>query len=93
MAGKIHTIDNTRPVKRAELENTLVKTEWRDQGIGGKLFKEFSSWAKERGAKRLVVRAYSQNDKALNFYKKHGFTEISKVLEQDISSPPSKVLD
>lgn len=84
VVGSLEGPDATRPIRRAELENTLILPEWRGQGGGTLLYEAFAEWARSQGAKRVVVHAYSTNEKALGFYIKNGFAEVSKTLEQNV---------
>ncbi len=85
LAGAIRSAHPQRPIIRAELENMIIDSKLRSKGIGSKLFTKFSSWAKSQGAQKLIVRVYTQNTDALKFYQKHGFSELSKVLEKELS--------
>lgn len=84
LVGSIENPDPTRPIVRAELENTLVREEYRGKGVGKALFEDFKAWAKTQGAERLVVRVYTSNERASDFYENTGFKEISRVLEQEV---------
>ncbi|NEA32528.1 GNAT family N-acetyltransferase [Streptomyces sp. SID13031] len=69
---------------RAELVSMYVRNELRGQGIGGQLVDAFVDWAKERGAARLHVTAYADNDGALALYKSRGFAPKSITLAVDL---------
>lgn len=73
-----------RKSKYVEIENMGVDPKYRSQGIGTKLIDAASKWAKRAGATKLWVSAYSQNTKALNFYKKNGFYETGVELDKKI---------
>jgi len=70
--------------KQAELENTLVKEDFRGQGIGEDLFREFINWSKKQGAERIKVTASAENQKAIKFYKRVGFASYTAELEYEI---------
>ncbi|MGH3155862.1 MAG: hypothetical protein ACRDNF_04695 [Streptosporangiaceae bacterium] len=40
----------------------------------------FETWAKGRGAAQLRVSAYTANESALRFYRRHGFVPIDTTL-------------
>lgn len=54
----------------------LVKEEFRNKGIGTQLIKHAVRFAKEKGARMLVLETQSCNVPAINFYRKHGFDLI-----------------
>lgn len=68
----------------AELENMLVEEEFRGQGIGSMLVKEFIKWAKSKGISKIKVLTYAENSEAIKFYQKNGFESYSLTLEGDI---------
>lgn len=85
LAGSLKKeVPTYRPVQLAELENMFVKSEYRSQGIGEKLATEFLSWAKENGAKRALVSAFTPNTRALKFYARVGFKPYCTNLEADL---------
>ena len=71
-------------MKMAELENILVKEEFREKNIGEKLFEEFLKWSKEQNAQRITVYATAQNSRAIKFYERVGFKPYSLELELEI---------
>ena len=55
--------------KYFELEELYVLPEYRNLGVGQKLFKKIEKYAKQNGAKTLRLNAVSKNYKSLlNFY-------------------------
>ncbi len=68
----------------SELENTLVKEEFRGKKIGEELFKEFLKWSKEEGAVRIKVSASADNSRAIKFYKRIGFVPYVAEMEYEI---------
>jgi ribosomal protein S18 acetylase RimI-like enzyme len=71
-------------VPRAELFSMHVMAPWRDQGIGSRLVDRFRDWAESRGAAQLRVSAYTANEGALRFYRRHGFCPLDTTLTLDI---------
>jgi GNAT superfamily N-acetyltransferase len=69
---------------RAELVSTYVTPDLRGNGAGARLVEHFTTWARERGATRLHVTAYTANAHAVRFYRRHGFTPLSTVLAADL---------
>jgi GNAT superfamily N-acetyltransferase len=69
---------------RAELVSTYVVPDLRGNGVGARLVQKFSTWARERGATRLHVTAYTANADAVRFYRRNGFAPLSTVLAADM---------
>jgi GNAT superfamily N-acetyltransferase len=65
---------------RAELFSMQIMPAWRSQGIGSQLVVRFKSWAQTRGVAQLRVSAYTANESALRFYRRHGFTPLDTTL-------------
>lgn len=70
--------------KYFEIDNMGVSPEYRSKGIGSLLIDKCLEWAKIKGYNKLHVNAYFTNKKALNFYKKNGFSEIDISLQINI---------
>ncbi|MFC1600186.1 GNAT family N-acetyltransferase [Patescibacteria group bacterium] len=66
------------------LADMFVLEEHRNLTIGTKLIKEFKKWAKKKGAKRIRVQSFAKNEKALRFYRRHGFDDHDTILEGKI---------
>lgn len=67
-------------VPRAELFSMQINPPWRDQGIGSHLVDHFKTWATSRGVTQLRVCAYTANEAALRFYRRHGFAPLDTTL-------------
>ena len=61
------------------LEDLIVATDFRNQGIGAKLLAEAVNWAECQGLKRLQLLADKNNLPALNFYQKQGWNSTQLV--------------
>ncbi|OGM31142.1 hypothetical protein A2803_01555 [Candidatus Woesebacteria bacterium RIFCSPHIGHO2_01_FULL_44_21] len=81
LAGALMETDNWRPVKRTELENMFVKEKFRGKGVGKKLVEEFLKWSEGKKVKKVMVSAYTTNEKAIKFYKREGLIPQSLSLE------------
>lgn len=68
--------------KRAEIDNMCVEATARGSGVGSALADEFKQWAKIHGVERLIVEAFSGNEKAIEFYRKNGFESYATILNQ-----------
>jgi GNAT superfamily N-acetyltransferase len=84
LAGCIKKDNSYSFSKLAELENMLVREGERSQGIGSKLIEVFLQWCKENKAKRVIVKAYSPNIRAIEFYKRSGFKPFVTELIHEI---------
>lgn len=86
LAGCIKTdTPSWRPIIVAELENMLVRSEYRSRGVGAALADNFITWSKDNGAQRIAVSAYSKNQRAIDFYKSLGFDTYCTELELDLT--------
>ena len=65
--------------KIAELCNMCVDSNYRKQGIGNLLYKEFEKFYNEQGVTRFIVTASFKNESAKAFYKKMGFSEANST--------------
>lgn len=70
-----------RPVKTAELENMFVSPDYRSQGVGGALVKEFIKWCKKRQVKSVEVWAQHKNERGKQFYQTNGFAPARQMFE------------
>lgn len=85
LAGGLAKTYPYRTIKKiAELENTLVKEEFRGQGIGKKLFEKFADWSRSMGIKRIKVSASTNNSRTVKFYESVGFKPYTSELEYEI---------
>jgi ribosomal protein S18 acetylase RimI-like enzyme len=68
------------PLRRGHVEMLVVGRAHRRQGIGGRLMRHVSDWARGQGAAELVLTVWSGNEAAEAFYKHLGYRELSRVL-------------
>ena len=73
---------NYQPV--AFINDFVVDSGYRRQGIGEMLFLEFEKTAKKQGASYIRLLAFPTNTPAINFYKKHGLMEYSVYYQKKI---------
>lgn len=71
-------------VKQAELNNMCVLEQYRQCGIGTKLFNEFKNMCKENHIEEIKVTASYDNINAINFYRKSWFKGSELTLKQKI---------
>ncbi len=55
------------------LDYIQVKIEWVNKGVGSKLITECIIWAEKKNARIIYTETGKNNEKAISFYKKHGF--------------------
>lgn len=70
------TTDDQRDV---ELKRIYLLGGWQGGGHGDELIDLVMAQARARGAERLLLAVYPQNDRARRFYARHGFQEIGEL--------------
>lgn len=68
---------NYNKEKASYLDHLCVDENHRNKEIATKLINEFSNISTKKGAKYIKLNAFENNIKAVNLYKKCGFTEYS----------------
>lgn len=84
LAGHLDRASTLRPVVVATLESVCVDAAARQSGVGGALAEAFMAWAREHGARRMRVTAYTSNDGAIRFYERLGFAPHELTLMRDL---------
>jgi GNAT superfamily N-acetyltransferase len=69
---------------RAYLISMYVMPDWRGQEVGSRLVEQFTVWAKEKGAAQSRVTAYSGNEGAIRFYRRHGFAALESSFAAEL---------
>ncbi|MGW4488244.1 N-acetyltransferase family protein [Amycolatopsis sp. NPDC004368] len=83
LVGRLRRPGPLRPgVVTAVLESMRVADGARRQGVGSALISRFSEWAENRGADCFEVTAYSANETARAFYRRHGFRDFEVTLRR-----------
>lgn len=72
------------PRRELVVEELCVREDLRGQGIGTRMLQEAAVLAKAFGCTSLRLGTYPQNEEALAFYQKLGFTVRSVTLEQNL---------
>lgn len=62
-----------------ELKRIYLLGPWQSGGHGQALMEQALDVARQRGAKRLLLAVYPQNDKARRFYARNGFAQIGSM--------------
>ena len=71
-AGRLHF--NTE--KEAQIRYMAIEKKYRRKGIGSLILKELEKRAKETCAEYIILNA---REKAVNFYKKHGYKIVKRT--------------
>ena len=61
------------PIKAIELDNLVVHSGLRSQGIGRRLVEAAIGWSREQGASHVGVSVHAFNRNARRFYERTGF--------------------
>ncbi len=63
----------------AELERIYVQARFCGRGLGARLLAASERFAASRGADAVWLTAWSENERALAFYARHGWTDIGET--------------
>jgi GNAT superfamily N-acetyltransferase len=74
MANALITVSTAEGGRVLLLEDVIVRQEFRGGGWGRKLVEQVIVWAHEQGLMRITLLADRDNQSALDFYRKLGFT-------------------
>jgi len=88
MVALLSLVSTALGKKVAMLEDMIVETDFRGQGIGSQLLDYACNWANENGYGRITLLTDGDNEAAHHFYETHGFSRSSmvafrKLLEND----------
>lgn len=82
---KIITNDNGPQIYHiALLDGLYIDEKYRNQGIATELIEECKKWAIEIGAKIFELNVLSENEKAINLYRKIGFGEVERKMRLEL---------
>jgi ribosomal protein S18 acetylase RimI-like enzyme len=70
--------------RRAHVDNIVVATRSRRQGLGRVLMDAAAAWARAKGAEELLLTVWAGNDGAERFYERLGFGRVSSVLGKQL---------
>jgi ribosomal protein S18 acetylase RimI-like enzyme len=68
--------------REAELSAIVVLESAAGKGVGSRLLRKAVDAARKRGFNSVRVKAEVTNERAINFYRKAGFTESGKAVER-----------
>ena len=79
MLNLLYTVSTALGGRVALLEDMVVSSNRRGQGIGSELIKRAYKLAAERGCKRITLLTDMNNTNAHCFYKRNGFNQSSMI--------------
>jgi ribosomal protein S18 acetylase RimI-like enzyme len=68
------------PEVRALIDSLGILPAWRRRGVARELMAAAEQWARQRGARRLMLNVWEFNDGALGLYDTLGYTTFSRNL-------------
>ncbi len=68
---------DTQGRQALELKQMYVSRPYHGRGVADGLMQEFLSWAENHGAEDLYISCWSENHRALAFYRRYGFQEVA----------------
>ncbi len=75
MANALITVSTAEGGSVLQLEDVIVRSEYRGKGLGRQLVEHALRWARELGMTRVTLLADRDNQGALDFYRKLGFEQ------------------
>lgn len=66
--------------RRGLIYHLAVKTDTREKGIGARLMQEVEKRLKEKGCIKMYLLVTKENEKAIRFYEKRGWSHMDHVL-------------
>lgn len=79
-----------RRIRSADL-GIVVLPEWRGRGIGEQLMQAAEAWARERGAKRMILDLAAANDGARRFYERLGYEVYGLQMRRSLAPGDGRV--
>ncbi len=76
--------ESRKEVLPARIDEIYIAKDYRGQGVGKKLAKEFEKWAKIKGANKVKVGSYYDNKAARRLYESLGYKEWVVEYEKDL---------
>ncbi len=72
------------PKRRGHIDNVIVTERMRQQGLGRQLLAYAADFARDAGARELLLTVWAGNDAGEQFYAALGFHHVSTVLGRDL---------
>lgn len=67
--------------KYAELESIYIKPEYQGAKLGSQLTNNFINWCRQNKVNYVSVIPASQNEEAVKFYRKSGFSDYDLIMQ------------
>lgn len=80
MANALITVSTSEGGYVVLLEDVIVGRRYRGQGLGRRLVEHVQDWARGQGMTRVTLLADRDNQAALDFYRKLGFSDSSMMV-------------
>jgi GNAT superfamily N-acetyltransferase len=74
------SVPGSDPETDAELKRIYMFSKWQGAGFGRALIEAVEAEAIKRGATRLVLSVYTENEKAIRFYGARGYETIGRAM-------------
>lgn len=71
----------------AELESIIVEPDYRGANLGSKLLSDFIAWCRQNKINYISLLVASQNNPAMQFYKKIGFKPYDLTMRLELTRP------
>jgi ribosomal protein S18 acetylase RimI-like enzyme len=79
MVSLLYSMSTALGGKVAILEDMIISIEYRKQGLGSQLLQAAINFANERGCMRITLLTDFDNDIAIAFYSKFGFSKSAMI--------------
>ena len=90
--GRVQAISSISDERVMEVSNVIVLPSYRRRGVARALIQALAAFAEERGATRLALKTYAQNDEAMRFWESVGFhpryVQMTATVEDVASDQP-----
>ncbi len=67
-----------------DIDNVIVAEPWRGQGIGQALIGWIEDYARQKGCEKVVLDAYTTNERAHAFYARLGYRVVGLHFDKDL---------
>lgn len=91
LVGFVHAIVKDAPVMPifvprcyAVVDSIVVRSGFKNRGIGRKLMEKMQEWAIEKGATSIELNVYEFNKNAISFYEKVGYQTYSRKMNKEL---------
>jgi GNAT superfamily N-acetyltransferase len=79
-AGPVHVPVDVHNRSAVELRQMYVRREYHGTGVADRLMQIFLDWSAEHRIQDAYISCWSQNHRALAFYRRHGFFPVGQYL-------------